>query len=91
MIGKGCVWGCVGVSQNRYAKYLINRIETKMILMKPVLADAALYHFYLLFCLWIRIRAAACAVCSFKVKVISVIDIFGIFCGTKLAAKFPKL
>ena len=91
MIGKGCVWGCVGVSQNRYAKYLINRIETKMILMKPVLADAALYHFYLLFCLWVRIRAATCAVRSFKVMVVRVINIFRIFCRTKLAAKFSKL
>lgn len=41
---------------------LIRRLKAKMLLMEPVLTDTALYHLFLFFNVWIRIRATTGAV-----------------------------
>jgi len=62
-----------------------------MILMKPVLANTALYHFNLLLSFWIWIRPSTCAIGTFKVMVITIFWILRIFLRAELAEVATKL
>jgi hypothetical protein len=62
-----------------------------MILMKPVLANTALYHFNLLLSFWIRIRPSTCAIGTFKVMVITIFWILRIFLRAEFAEVATKL
>lgn len=64
--------------------------KTKMLLMEPILTDTALYHLFLFFPLWIRVRATTRAVQTFEVMVIWILYIFYILIWENLAEEFPK-
>lgn len=52
------------------ATNLIKRVQTKMLLVKPILTDAALDHLYLLLKIWIWIKALTDAILTFEIMVV---------------------
>jgi hypothetical protein len=70
---------------------LIRRLETKMLFVKPVLAQTTLYHLYLFFSIRIWIRAATSAIQTFKVVIVRILNILNIFTWGNLAVEFTKL
>lgn len=72
------------------ASNLARRLQTKMLLMKPVLTYTALYHLYLFFYIRIRIGATACAIWTFEIMIIRILSILYVFVWKNLAEELPK-
>ena len=79
-----------GWDRNNMNAYLFRRLKTQMIFMKPILTYATLNHLHLFFSRWIRIRATTCAIGTFKILAVWILEVFWVFISKELTKELPK-